>query len=75
LGCYGVQLTRPGREGIETRAGEGDEDCLAVREAVELVVVKDWELDGSEVEPLGGLANKVADVKVVLREVRSTGLT
>jgi len=56
---------RHGREGIESRAGEGDEDCLVVREARELVVVEDWELDGGEVKPLAGLANKGGDVKVV----------
>jgi len=66
LGCYGVQLTRPGREGIESRAGEGDEDRLTIGEAGELVVVVYRELDRSEVEPLAGVADEVADVEVGL---------
>jgi len=66
LGCYGVQLTRRGREGIESRAGEGDEHGLTIREAGELDVVVDRELDRSEVEPLAGVADEVADVEVGL---------
>jgi len=44
-----VQLTRHGREGVESRAGKRDEDRLAVREAGELVVVEDRELNGGKV--------------------------
>jgi len=64
LGCYGIQLTRHGREGVEGGAGKGDEDSFAVRKFRELAVVEDWELDSSEVKTLAGLTNKVADVEV-----------
>jgi len=68
LGCYGVQLTHHGGERVEGGAGKGYEERLAVRQAGELVIVEDRELSRGKVEPLTGLADAVAYVKVGLAE-------
>ena len=60
MGCYGVELTRHGRERIEGAAGKGDENRFAVRQAGELVIVEDGELDRREVKPLAGFADEAA---------------
>jgi len=70
LGCYGVELTRHGRERVQGGAGEGNEDHLPVRQFRELVIVEDWNLDRGEVKPLAGLTNEVAYVEVGLIEFR-----
>ena len=64
MGCYGVELTRHGHERVEGGAGKGDENGLAVRQAGELMIVGDRELDRGEVESLAGFADKVAYVEV-----------
>jgi len=74
LGCYGVKLTRHGRERVEGGAGKGDENRLPVRQAGELVIVEDRELDRGEVKSLAGFADKVAYVEVGLRELRGRRL-
>jgi len=74
LGRYGVELTRHGRERVEGGAGKGDENRLTVRQAGELVIVEDGELDRSEVKSLAGLANEVAYVEVGLIELRGRRL-
>ena len=38
------------------------------------MIVEDGELDGREVEALAGLANKISDVEMGLREVWGRGL-
>ena len=45
LGCYGVYMTRHGREHVEGGAGKGDEDSFAVRKVGELAIVEDMELN------------------------------
>jgi len=74
LGCYGVELTRHGRERVESGAGKGDENGLAVRQAGELMIVEDRELDRGEVKSPAGFADKVAYVEVGLRELRGRRL-
>jgi len=63
-----------GRKCVEGGAGKGDEDRLAVREARELVIVEDRDLDRGEVKSLAGLANQVAYVEVGLMELRGRRL-
>ena len=63
-----------GREGVESRAREGNENNLAVRKFGELAVVEDRKLSRRKVETLAGLTNEVAYVEVGLGEVREGGL-
>ena len=69
LGCYGVEQTRHGREGVEGGAGMGDEDCFAVRKLSELMIVENRELNPGEFKPLARLPNEVAYVEVGLSEL------
>jgi len=55
-------MTRHGRKGVESGAGERDEDHLTVRRFAELLIVNNWELDQGEVKPLAGFTNEVAYV-------------